>query len=245
MTSPMSLHRPVRTTVRLLVVVLAAAVLATSYSSHRSPASVVRQWAVQVGVLHTTVGSPSSYAFESTYGPSAQPTRWAACSTISYRVNLANAPHNALTVLATQLARTRAVTGLDFVYAGSSAATAAELNVYDASGALAPVVFAWEPSGQLLGATNVNAVTVPIVDATHAHYTSAVVLFNADMNAAFVADPTFAANLVLHEVGHVLGLADVNDAAQVMNTTLAPNTTVGAYGVGDLAGLGRLYSANC
>jgi len=61
-----------------------------------------------------------------------------------------------------------------------------------------------------IGQKNVNALTVPIVDATRTHYTSGVVLFNDDVNTDFETHPKFATNLVLHELGHILGLRDVS-----------------------------------
>jgi hypothetical protein len=65
------------------------------------------------------------------------------------------------------------------------------------------------------------------------------------MNAFFVKDPIFAANLVLHEIGHVVGLSDVNDPTQVMNASLSPSVTSDALGTGDLAGLRLLGTSGC
>jgi hypothetical protein len=234
---------PVRTVVRLVIVLLAMVLLATAYYSKQSPSTVARQWATDIHVLHANNGVATSYALESTYGPNSSPTRWVACSTIRYEVNLTDAPSNALTVLSTNLARIHSLTGLTFVYAGPTSVT--DYSTYDESGAIAPVIFAWAPSSQMLGQTNVNAVTVPIVNPSHANYTSGVVLFNDDMNAAFTTNPQFADSLVLHEAGHVVGLADVNDASQVMNATLTPSSASSTLGAGDIAGLHVLGSSSC
>jgi hypothetical protein len=188
-------------------------------------------------------GPPApAFAFESAAIGTSSPTRWPACSTIRYVVNLRRAPSNAEAVLARASRIVHSITGLTFVAAGDTTET--DFADYDESGAVAPVVFAWLRSSQLLGATNVNAITVPIVNATRTRYTSGVVLFNDDMNQAFLEDPAFADNLVLHEIGHVVGLADVNDSAQVMNAYLSPDTHVAHYAAGDLTGLRRL-TAGC
>jgi hypothetical protein len=47
--------------------------------------------------------------------------------------------------------------------------------------------------------------------------------------------------LVLHELGHILGLRDVSAPSEIMTYYLQPNTTIGTYARGDLAGLSRLY----
>ena len=48
--------------------------------------------------------------------------------------------------------------------------------------------------------------------------------------------PSTMGALLLHELGHVVGLAHVNDRGQIMNHFVS----VGAFGTGDLAGLAEL-----
>jgi len=55
--------------------------------------------------------------------------------------------------------------------------------------------------------------------------------------------PEFAENLVLHELGHVLGLADVDNTGEVMNNWLDTGTRISTYQAGDRAGLRVLYGA--
>ena len=239
----LTMRHPVRTALRLVLGLVILALVYTCHTTKQGPEAVARQWASDVGLVHAPVNSASSYAFESTYGTPSTPTRWSDCSDISYEVNLTHAPANALTVLNAELSRVHALTGLSFTYAGS--APAVNFATYDASGVPAPVIFAWEPANHLLDALNVNATTIPIVNPSHANYVSAIVLFNDDMNAFFVKDPIFAANLVLHEIGHVVGLSDVNDPTQVMNASLSPSVTSDALGAGDLAGLRLLGTSGC
>ena len=188
-----------------------------------------------------TIHSPNSrpYAFESTATRSKALTKWPTCSTITYSLNMRYAPKNAGAVVARDTTIAHKITGLAF--RRIDAGTPPHFSNYDASGSIAPVIFAWVGTNELFGQKNVNAVTVPIVDATRTHYTSGVVLFNDDMNAAFQTHPKFANNLVLHELGHILGLSDVSAPSEIMTNYLQPNTTIGTYARGDVAGLSRLY----
>jgi hypothetical protein len=188
-----------------------------------------------------TIHSPNSrpYAFESTATGSKAPTKWPTCSTIEYSVDMSNAPKNAAAVIARDTTIAHEITGLAFRRIHESAPP--NFTTYDESGSIAPVIFAWVGADQLFGQKNVNALTVPIVDATRTHYTSGVVLFNDDMNTDFETHPKFATNLVLHELGHILGLRDVSAPSEIMTYYLQPNTTIGTYARGDLAGLSRLY----
>ncbi|MDE3030748.1 MAG: matrixin family metalloprotease [Acidobacteriota bacterium] len=186
---------------------------------------------------------PAPYAFESTVVGTKALTKWPACSTIYYSVELGSAPRNAAAVIARDTALAHRITGLAFHRIETGAPPS--FVSYDTSGHVAPVIFAWVGADQLFGQKNVNAVTVPIVNALRTHYTSGIVLFNDDMNAAFQTDPKFANNLVLHELGHVLGLADVDNASAVMNYYLQPGTAIGSYASGDVTGLHRLYPSVC
>src|ERR1019366_3634502 len=82
------------------------------------------------------------------------------------------------------------------------------------------VVIAWRPPGQLLGATNVNGINQPDVNAGKDIFTGALVLFNESEDRAWTTHPEFAENLVLHELAHMLGLADVDNTGEVMNDEL-------------------------
>ena len=200
-------------------------------------ASACAIFILKAAIIHSPNSRP--YAFESTATGSKALTKWPTCSTITYSLNMSNAPKNAAAVIARDTTIAHQITGLAFRRIDTGAPP--NFTTYDASGSIAPVIFAWVGADQLFGQKNVNALTVPIVDATRTHYTSGVVLFNDDVNTDFETHPKFATNLVLHELGHILGLRDVSAPSEIMTYYLQPNTTIGAYARGDLAGLSRLY----
>jgi len=81
---------------------------------------------------------------------------------IEYSVDMSNAPRmRPLLSLATRRLRTRSRVGVP----PDSRKRSAQLHHYDESGSIAPVIFAWVGADQLFGQKNVNALTVPIVDA--------------------------------------------------------------------------------
>jgi hypothetical protein len=166
------------------------------------------------------------FAFEAT-NSSGQPVGWPSNSTISYQIVTAHEPTDGARLVTHELAYVSLLTGLHFVRKGGAA----------------QVVFAWRPPDHLLGATNVNGVTQPDVDAGRDFFIGALVLFNESEDCAWMTHPEFAENLVLHELGHVLGLADVDNTGEVMNNWLDTGTRISTYQAGDRAGLRVLYGA--
>jgi hypothetical protein len=166
------------------------------------------------------------YAFEAT-STSGRPVGWPSNSTISYQIVTSHEPTAGAQLVTHELAYVSLLTGLHFVRNVGSA----------------QVLIAWRPPGQLLGAINVNGITQPDVNAGKDFFTGALVLFNDSEDHAWTTHPEFAENLVLHELAHVLGLADVDNRGEVMNDWLNTGTTISTYQAGDLAGLRVLYGA--
>ena len=121
--------------------------------------------------------------------------------------------------------------GVNFVYAGSSTALTSN----------------WTGPGLLISWE--NAITEPEFAGNvigMAHYW----IFGGQIRQAAIAlnyewestDANRWKSLVIHEVGHIIGLDHVDDVGQAMNPWV-PWTTSGLYGSGDLAGLRLLGSA--
>jgi hypothetical protein len=180
--------------------------------------------ALVVFVADELVPRGQLFAFEAT-SSSGQPVGWPSNSTISYQILTAHEPTDGAQLVTHEFAYVSLLTGLHFVRKASSS----------------QVVIAWRPPGQLLGATNVNGITQPDVNAGRDIFTGALVLFNESEDRAWTTHPKFAENLVLHELAHVLGLADVDNTGEVMNDWLDTGTRISTYQAGDLAGLCVLY----
>jgi hypothetical protein len=72
------------------------------------------------------------------------------------------------------------------------------------------------------------------------------VAIDADVSARLAAgfgNGLTVGQLLLHELGHVMGLGHVQDPSQIMYPSMVSHTTT-AYGGGDLAGLSRLGASS-
>ncbi len=75
------------------------------------------------------------------------------------------------------------------------------------------------------------------------HYVTGRIVLDRDVFAAHVGERTpYAQAIIDHELGHVVGLAHVDDPEELMN---ADNVGQLSYGPGDLQGLARLGAVPC
>lgn len=189
--------------------------------------------------------------------PGGTPTRWNPCKPIHYRTNLLEAPPTAGADLATALGRVSDATGLRFVNDGSTTVIPKVSYGTDLRRGSKPVVIAWARPGQTdkLGMTTPIPGTGTIItelgrggpavavqpQTGRGVAVSGAVVIDADASKAM--PPGFGPGglgvVLMHELGHLVGLAHVNDPTQIMNPTVVP-TKAGVWGAGDLAGLARL-----
>ncbi|HET6810630.1 MAG TPA: matrixin family metalloprotease [Acidimicrobiales bacterium] len=194
----------------------------------------------------STAGS-GPFAFERT-NADGTPARWNPCQPIRYVVNLSQAPAGALQMISSVLTEVSQATGLQFSYAGPSTELATNARPLTEGGSWSPVLIVWEATGQSdflpnageVGMGGFTAVTNPAgqwVDVTG----------QVALSSGGAANPGFSADggwthLLLHEIGHVVGLAHVTDPSQVMYPVAGPGAPT-SYGAGDVAGLRRLGQA--
>jgi len=147
--------------------------------------------------------------------------RWNPCSTIHYVVNddLVDAAHR--TVLDAAIAEIKAQTGLDFVYGGETTTTGQV-----------------PPTGQEVilsfanGPLNGSATTLGFGGG---YYYSTGRIFNGFIIIrSDIAATTTLRAVILHELGHMVGLNHVNDPTQLMNPYI---TSLSEYQNGDREGL--------
>jgi hypothetical protein len=189
----------------------------------------------------------TGYAFMAT-NVDGTPARFDPCTPISWTVNLSEAPPGGFDLVKQAIDQYAAATGLQFKYVGTTA-----LMPQTSWGSVAspgftgwpPLAIAWAKRGEsdlldgkeagmggplwVEGSGNVPKVLVS---------GRAVIDVDATKGLPVTFGPSSVGGVVLHEIGHALGLAHVSDANQIMYPTITDKPA--AFGPGDLAGLERL-----
>jgi hypothetical protein len=159
---------------------------------------------------------------------SGQYARWNPCAAVRYAVNDDRARPGQRAMLENVLLEAEAATGLDLVYVGE---TSDGLDGKPPPGA--DVVLAFTDaaaSPQLRTAVGLGGGT----------YRSSGVVSGYALFVNSYGTTVYQQDLMLHEVGHMLGISHVADETQVMNPYLVP---LARYSNGDLEGLWRMGAA--
>ena len=194
-------------------------------------------------------GDPSSYSFLQA-NPNGSPVRWDPCTPIHYVTNLTGAPAGAAADVAQAIDEVSVASGLTFVNDGATTETPAQNRPAEQADRYghrwAPVLIAWGspgpgsllPGGGVLGEGGATWASSGGPDV----YVSGIVALDAGASSSLAGG--FGAgltrgDLLLHEIGHLVGLGHTADASQVMYPDLL-SRPVASYGAGDLAGLARV-----
>ena len=208
-----------------------------------------------------TTASAAHYAFLSRAGhPAAVIARWNPCSgPIGYRVNLARAPRGALADVQGAVARVAAASGLRFRYLGTTSVIPSSSDGGSAYPAGTSLVVAWARPGQsrMLPVARPGAAR-PLAMGGASWVTGRVDgrgrAWGEVVEGAVVVDatqhpqPGFGAaargtrgRMLMHELGHAVGLGHVGDRGQVMYPV---DSGRAVWGPGDRAGLRVLGAAS-
>lgn len=171
--------------------------------------------------------------------------RWDGCRPVTWRVNTAGMPSRGVPEVRRALGMLRAATGFRFQYVGTTSALP-----WNRLGRVlwgpADLTVAWSAArsvpGLRGGTVGVGGGRWQREGSGPAIYVQGGAVLERRMPAhvrrGFVAGPS-TGTLLLHELGHALGLGHVKDVTQVMHPTLTSRTRP-RFGAGDLAGLRAL-----
>jgi hypothetical protein len=193
------------------------------------------------------------YSFLHT-NPSGTPMRWNPCGPVHYRTNLAEAPRNAADDLAQAIEKVSGATGIRFVDDGSTTTIPDSRSEQRATTQRSPVVIAWATPGETdlltqppLAGLGVHELGIggpgALIDPATGHgvYVSGIVVIDsaASTHLAPGFGPGSLGVVLMHELGHLVGLGHTDDANEIMDPIVQPAKD-GTWGAGDLAGLSRL-----
>lgn len=195
-------------------------------------------------------GGGDGYAFVRTRGDG-EPVRWSTCEPIRYVVRPDREPDGARDLLEESLQRITDATGLEFEATGTTdEAPARQRGLYqpDRYGdRWAPVLVAYstpDEDSRLSGAAaGYGGPALVRVGTGTPRYVSGTVVFDVDEMTSMGGQDAMQA-VMLHELGHLVGLAHVDDRGQLMNPTLYGRETTDLQ-EGDLAGLEILGDGEC
>jgi hypothetical protein len=174
------------------------------------------------------------------------PIAYDPCKPLRYVINPAGAPANYLSFVDPAIKAAQAATGLKFEYDGLTTDVASTREQATNS---EPVLISFVGT---IDKPVANAETVGLGGSTYEtingqrqpnYLTGSIELLRSFFARESAAHATAAEqSVVMHELGHVLGLGHVQDRNEVMYPAAHGQT---AYGVGDLSGLARLGAGQC
>jgi len=178
--------------------------------------------------------------------PDGSPARFDPCMPVHYVTNLTEAPPSAASEVSAALGTLAAATGMTFVNDGPttewpSSQRAAFQPERDGQ-RWAPVLIAWATPAQTdqLSAADLGVGGPEWIDEPPGVIVTAEAVINAAAAPTLASDPPGALHkLLLHELGHAVGLGHTTDRTQIMYPDLSPQTP-STYGAGDLAGLAHV-----
>jgi hypothetical protein len=192
---------------------------------------------VTLTVTRKGKGPATAYAFESVY--KGHPARWNPCHVIHYRVNLSRAGDQALADGKETLRRIHLASGLRFHYDGRTSESPDD-NPTDQR---AELLVGWRTPNELpvLG----YAAGIGGYSSVYRNGHEVILRGYVALNAGFKGPAGFGrggtqGQLLMHELGHAIGMAHVNGRYQIMRPVLDNYLYASMYGAGDLVGLRKL-----
>lgn len=175
------------------------------------------------------------------------PVTWDPCREIEFVVNPDQGPDDAESLVTEAVAEASRASGLAFDYQGLSDRRP-DQGTLDQSELEQPVLVAWATPSEVAdldGNAGLGGAVSRSVTGGFRYYTTGSVTLNAESFRDLDDRPRGRDRqraVVLHELGHLLGLGHVDSSAELMHED---NTGRLDYARGDLDGLARLGSGRC
>ena len=245
MTSHSERHRTLTVLSLMVTVVLMSGYLAFS----TSPVALRVRGLLGEGRLDPAVTSDTvgPYAFMATQRGSDSPVGFSPCRPVEYAVNPAGAPDGWREDVRASIGAVARATGLRFEYVGTTDDRDFDDRI-GAGGDAEPVLLGWadqEEVSALEGdVAGIGGATMVERGGLRGYVTGSVVLDTASTDRlAYERDgQALHRGLLMHELGHVVGLDPVDDRGELM---YAEGVSRPDFGPGDLAGLARLGAVGC
>lgn len=166
--------------------------------------------------------------------------RWNPCEPVTYRLNRARMPRSGPAVVRRSLAAVAQETGLRFTYVGTTAHTPfARRRVAGVREEDTDIVFAWATESvvpQLRGST------VGVGGSSYSSLGGGLQEGGVVVEAGKVSSGPSGFDLMLHELGHAIGLGHTTDRLHIMHSGLS-RVPLNRWGRGDTVGLGKVGAA--
>jgi hypothetical protein len=194
------------------------------------------------------------YAFIERQADGVTPVAYDPCRPVHYVIHPDGEPPGGEEVIAAAIARVSEVTGLQFVYdGGTDEASTENRQIFQPArygNRWAPVLFAWESdaanpdlAGEIVGEGGSTAVSLG--DGPKVFVTGTVSLDAGQFPGILRRrhGTAIAQAIVMHELGHLVGLDHVQDDHQLMYPTSRGDVL--DFAAGDLTGLAALGTGRC
>jgi len=210
------------------------------------PATVPPETVPPETVPPETVAAPatSSYAFLG-FDPTGSPIGWSSCAPIPYQVDFNGAPQTAVQDVATAISDLSAASGYTFTYEGTTSDMPGPVRANEAmAGQVAPLLIAFlnSSSGEERGTGGVEWAG-PAGGREKVVYGYAIIDSSVEASPGYGPD-AFEGAILLHELGHAMGLAHPPDPNEIMWPTIVDGGPRN-YEAGDRAGLAVLHDEPC